>query len=57
MRTAGQEGLVWTEPALDRFLADPEAVAPRTDMTYASLRSAEDRRALIAYLKNRPAGR
>ena len=32
MRAAGRRGLVWDEAALARFLADPEAVVPGTDM-------------------------
>jgi cytochrome c len=52
MRQAGARGLVWTEAALDRFLTDAEAVVPKTEMFTPPLRRAEDRAALIAYLKN-----
>jgi cytochrome c len=48
---AGRRGLVWTEDALDRFLADTEAFLPGTVMGYLSLPSETDRRALIELLK------
>lgn len=51
MRRAGARGLVWTEAALDGFLADPEAVVPKTEMFIPPLRRAADRAAVIAYLK------
>ena len=51
MRLAGARGLVWTEAVLERYAADPDAVVPGSKMSYAGLRSAEARRALIAYLK------
>ncbi|MFZ5719548.1 MAG: c-type cytochrome [Pseudomonadota bacterium] len=56
MRRAGARGLVWTEAALDRFLADPEAVVPKTEMFIPPLRRPAERAAVIAYLKN-PKGR
>jgi len=42
----------WTAERLDAFLADPEAVAPGTSMTY-QVPSAEDREALVAFLQTR----
>lgn len=51
MRAAGARGLVWTEAALDRFLADAERVVPKTEMFTPPLRDPAQRRALIAYLK------
>lgn len=51
MRQAAVDGLTWTEAALDRFLADAEAVVPKTEMFTPPLRDPADRRALIAYLK------
>ncbi|MEI6559533.1 MAG: c-type cytochrome [Rhodospirillaceae bacterium] len=44
-------GLVWTEPVLEAFLADPQALIPGSAMRYAGLKDAADRAALIAYLK------
>ena len=51
MRRAGARGLTWTEATLDRFLADPEAVVPKTEMFTPPLRNPADRRALISYLR------
>lgn len=45
--------LVWTSEALDRWLADPVGFLPGTTMAFTGYRSAEDRRALIAYLEQR----
>jgi len=43
-------GLVWNEDTLDRWLADPEKVAPGQRMGI-SVPDAKDRSDLIAYLK------
>lgn len=51
MKAAAARGLTWTEATLDRFLADPEAVVPRTEMSFVGLRDPAERRAVIAYLK------
>ena len=50
MKAKGEEGLVWTPETLDAFLAKPKAVVPKTRMSFAGLKKAEDREALIAYL-------
>ena len=44
-------GIVWTEAALDRFLADPMRAVPGTSMTYLGVEDPKDRQALIAWLK------
>jgi cytochrome c len=41
----------WDEALLDRYIADPEAVAPKTSMTFTGMRDARERADLIAYLK------
>jgi len=41
----------WDESSLDVWLADPDAMAPGTDMAFR-LRDADERRAVIAYLKS-----
>jgi cytochrome c len=46
--------LVWDEANLDRWLADPEAVASDNDIGFR-LSRAEERSAIIAYLKQLPA--
>ena len=44
-------GIVWNEPSLNRFLAQPMRVVPGTSMTYDGVALAADRQDLIAYLK------
>ncbi|MGX9143742.1 c-type cytochrome [Mesorhizobium sp. 128a] len=44
-------GLVWDEATLDRFLAAPRDVVPKTTMTMG-VPKAEDRQNIIAYLKS-----
>jgi len=51
MKKAGAEGLVWTEAALDRYVADPLEEIPGTTMSFPGLRSAAERRAVIDYLR------
>ena len=46
---AGQP--VWTPQLLDRFIADPEALVPGTSMAFTGIRDAEERGALIVYLR------
>jgi cytochrome c len=41
----------WDDASLDRWLSDPDAMAPDTDMAFR-LADAEERRAVIAYLKS-----
>ena len=50
MRRAGRRGLVWDAPTLERFLSDPEAVVPGTDMPFQGGGAAE-RAAVIDWLK------
>lgn len=45
-----KSGIVWSETALDRWLADPDAFVPDTDMAFR-MPSAEERKAIIAYLR------
>lgn len=51
MMKAGAEGLVWTDVALDRYLADPLEMIPETTMSFPGVKSAAERRAIIEYLK------
>lgn len=51
MRKAGAEGLVWTEEALDRYVADPLDTINGTTMSFPGLRSAAERRTVIEYLR------
>ena len=41
----------WTYDALNHFLYKPRSFAPGTKMAFAGIRKAEDRAALIAYLR------
>lgn len=50
-----QADIVWDERTLDRYLADPRLLVPGTTMTVA-LRSEGERAAVIAYLRELPAG-
>jgi len=42
----------WSEPRLDAFLKSPHSTHPGMCLTFNGLAKAEDRAALIAYLKN-----
>jgi cytochrome c len=42
--------LTWDPPTLDRYLASPQDVVPKTIMPYAGLKDDEQRADLIAYL-------
>jgi cytochrome c len=43
--------IVWTARTLDRFLTNPTKVVPGTSMGYAGIASAEERAALIEWIK------
>jgi cytochrome c len=51
MREAGAHGLVWTRSTLDRFLADPRAVVPGTEMSMSGLAEPRDRDDVVDYLE------
>ncbi len=40
----------WSADLLDRYIADPERVAPGTTMTFTGMRDARERAALARYL-------
>lgn len=44
--------LVWDEETLDRWLAQPDEMVPGMCETFDGMPDAEQRKALIAYLKN-----
>lgn len=44
-------GIVWDDATLDGFIENPAKYMPKNRMTYVGLRKAEDRAALLAYLK------
>ena len=45
-----QSGVVWDAQSLDAFLADPSGYIPGSDMRRGTVREAETRAAIIAYL-------
>lgn len=45
-------GIVWTEAELDAYLADPSGKLPGTTMVAGAVQDAEQRTAIIAYLKS-----
>lgn len=48
---AGEEGWVWTEENLAKYLENPRGAMPGNRMAYAGLKDEQDRKDLIAYLK------
>ena len=44
-------GLTWNQATLDRYLEDPKGVVPGTSMAYNGLKNAQQRQAVIAYLR------
>ncbi len=44
-------GVTWDEATLDAYLTDPKKFMPGTKMIFGGLKSPDDRKALIAYLK------
>jgi cytochrome c2 len=51
MIEAGQGNLVWEDDTIDQFIADPEAMIPGTLMVAPPIEDAEERAAIIAYLR------
>lgn len=47
----GKGGETWDYASLDAFLAAPKDWAPGTKMSFAGIKDAEDRAALLAYLR------
>jgi cytochrome c2 len=46
-----RSGIAWTPEALEKFIADPQAMVPGNRMPYAGMASAADRADLIEYLQ------
>ncbi len=47
-----ESGLIWDEPTLDQFLTSPKDFLKGTKMNYWGLKKAEDRAAIVEYLKS-----
>ncbi|MBA1142352.1 MULTISPECIES: c-type cytochrome [Mesorhizobium] len=52
MRDAGAAGLVWDEPNLTEYLANPKAKVPTNKMGFPGLANPDDIKNVIAYLKS-----
>jgi cytochrome c len=50
-KKAGENGIVWTEENLFKYLEEPRAFIPGTTMAFAGLKDDQDRLDVIAYLK------
>ena len=57
MKKLGGEGYVWSEPNIDKWIADPKAMIPDSPMALAfqGIPDAGERADIIAYLKTVPA--
>jgi cytochrome c2 len=44
--------IVWDEAQLDQYLSNPQQFMPGTKMIYPGMKDAEQRKALIAYLRD-----
>ena len=51
LRAFARENPRWTPELLDKYVADPARLVPRTSMGFNGMEDAEQRRALIAYLQ------
>lgn len=51
MKKAAQEGLVWTEENLDKYLKAPRKFIKGGNMAFGGLRKEKDRKNIIAFLK------
>jgi cytochrome c len=50
MIAAGKNGLVWSPEKLDEFISNPRHLVPKTKMTLASIRDAQERANIVAYV-------
>ncbi len=50
-KASGAKGLTWTEDVLFKYLENPMAFMPGTKMAFAGLKDPQDRKDLIAFLK------
>jgi cytochrome c len=56
MKKMGEEGYVWTEENIDKWIHDPKAMIPDSMMSlaFAGVPDAAERADIIAYLKSAP---
>jgi cytochrome c len=55
MKKAGEDGVVWDEATLNKYLENPKALVPGTKMAFPGLKNEQDRLDVIAYLKTQTA--
>ncbi len=53
LKKAGEEGLVWNEENLDKWLANPRKFIPGNRMAFAGLKKEQDRADVIAYMREK----
>ena len=51
MKVAGENGMVWDDANIDKYLEKPRKFIPKNKMAFAGLRKEADRKNVIAYLK------
>lgn len=53
MKKLGDDGFVWSEENIDKWIADPKAMLPQSPMAlaFAGVPDADERANIIAYLK------
>jgi len=49
-------GITWDEATLDKFITDPQSVAPGTNMSYPPVHDAAERKKIIEFLKSNSSG-
>ncbi|MCL4166900.1 UNVERIFIED_CONTAM: hypothetical protein GTU68_061948 [Idotea baltica] len=52
LKKQAEAGLIWDEANLDAFLTKPKSFMKGTKMSFAGLKKAKDRNAIIAYLRS-----
>lgn len=55
-KALSEAGFVWTEEKLDAWLTSPKTFLPGNKMTFAGLRKEQDRKDLMAYLRDATTG-
>jgi cytochrome c len=57
MKKLGEEGFVWTEANIDKWISDPKAMLPNSPMALAfqGIPDADERADIIAYLQTQTA--
>lgn len=56
-RALKQAGITWDEDSLDKFLKNPRAFVPKTEMTFRGMANKDQRRDLISFLRQVSEGR